>query len=107
MPPESGSLEDSFDQFVQQNQMENSRSALNKFLVTRDISPVRSSLTTPWNDASERTRRYYIKKASEAVAASLEVMAPGESVEMLWSTLVNSKAIQKTLRLCVSRARER
>ena len=75
--------------------MENSRSALNKFLVTRDISPVRSSLTTPWNDASERTRRYYIKKASEAVAASLEVMAPGESAEMLWSTLVNSKAIQK------------
>ena len=95
MPPESGSLEDSFDQFVQQNQMENSRSELNKFLVTRDISPVRSSLTTPWNDASERTRRYYIKKASEAVAASLEVMAPGESAEMLWSTLVNSKAIQK------------
>ena len=95
MPPESGSLEDSFDQFVQQNQMENSRSALNKFLVTRDISPVRSSLTTPWNDASERTRRYYIKKASEAVAASLEVMAPGESAEMLWSTLVNSQAIQK------------
>ncbi|CAH3183490.1 unnamed protein product, partial [Porites lobata] len=86
LPPESGSLEDSLDQFVQQNQMENSRSALNKFLVTRDISPVRSSLTTPWNDASERTRRYYIKKASEAVAASLEVMAPGESAEMLWST---------------------
>ena len=75
--------------------MENSRSALNKFLVTRDIGPVRSSLTTPWNYASERTRRYYIKKASEAVAASLEVMAPGESAEMLWSTLVNSKAIQK------------
>ena len=63
MPPESGSLEDSFDQFVQQNQMENSRSALNKFLVTRDISPVRSSLKTPWNDTSERTRRYYIHNA--------------------------------------------
>ena len=39
----------------------------------------------------------YIKKASEAVAASLEVMAPGESAEMLWSTLVNSKATQKHL----------
>ena len=75
--------------------MESSRSVLNKFLVTRDISPVHSFLKTPWNNASERTRCYYIKKASKAVAASLEVMAPGESAEMLWSTLVNSKAIQK------------
>ena len=75
--------------------MENSRTALNNFLVARDASPIRSSLETPWNDASERTRRYYIKKAGETVAASLEVMAPGESAEMLWSTLVNSKAIHK------------
>ena len=75
--------------------MENSRTALNNFLVARDVSLVRSSLKTPWNDASERTRRYYIKKAGETVAASLEVMAPGESAEMLWSTLVNSKAIHK------------
>lgn len=70
--------------------MENSRTTLNRFLVVHDVSPICSTLKTPWNDASERTRRYYIKKASETDPASLEVMA-----KMLWSTFVNAKAIHK------------
>ena len=40
-----------------------SRDKLNKFLASRNISPVRSQLKMPWDMASDRTQRFHIRKA--------------------------------------------
>jgi len=73
-----------------------SKFQLNKFLVSRDISPVRSCLATPWNEAGDRSKRYYIKKASQAVAESLKVIVPNDP-DLLWQSLVGSQTINKQL----------
>ena len=91
LPSDSESLQGSFQQSTP---IDKSRSTLNKFLISRDISPIRSSLQIPWSEASERTKRYYVKKAGETVAASLEVIA-GEDSGNLWHTLVPSKEISE------------
>jgi len=62
---------------------------LNEFLDSRDISPVRHTVTVPWDDASERTRRRHPRKAQQAVGAVLEEVAPKQS-EKLWNSLVPS-----------------
>lgn len=76
----------------QSNAVETSRSRPKNCLVPRDISPLRSFLQTPWNEASAKPRRYYVKKASETTVASLNVIA-GEDSEKLWNTVVSSRAI--------------
>ena len=48
------------------------REKLNSFLASRDISPIRCSMITPWNEASERTKRHHTRKARQAVMAALE-----------------------------------
>ena len=63
-----------------------SRELLNQFLASRDVSPVRSSLTIPWDKAAERTKRYYTRKAQQIVSVALEEIAP-ESSEMLLTAL--------------------
>ena len=60
--------------FEESTPIDTSRSELNNFLASRDKSPIRSSLSTPWDDAGETTKRYYVKKASEVVAESLKVI---------------------------------
>lgn len=62
---------------------------LNEFLDSRDVSPVRHTVTVPWDEASERTRRRHIRKAQQAVGAVLEEVAPKQS-EKLWHSLVPS-----------------
>ena len=62
---------------------------LNEFLDSRDVSPVRHTLTVPWDEASERTRRRHLHKAQQAVGAVLEDVAPKQS-EKLWYSLVPS-----------------
>ena len=52
------------------------RQLLNKYLASRDISPVRSALLTPWDEASERTKRHYKGEAKQVVDATLEEIAP-------------------------------
>ena len=89
MPSDAASPDDSFGESTP---IDKSRSSLNNFLASRDISPIRSSLKTPWDDVGERSKRYHVKKASEAVAESLKVIA-GEDSDKLWDTLVSSKAI--------------
>ena len=91
LPSNSQSLQGSFQQSTP---IDKSRSTLNKFLISRDLSPIRSSLQIPWSEASERTKRYYVKKAGETVAASLEVIA-GEDSGILCHNLVSSKAISQ------------
>ena len=53
--------------------------ALNTYLVSRDISPVRSQLKNSWEKASGRTKRYYTRKAGQAVAAVVQDMTPYET----------------------------
>lgn len=78
-----------------------SRLELNNFLASRDESPIRSSLSTPWDDAGERTKCYYVQKASEVVAESLKFIA-GEDSDKLWETLVNSRAMKHHFTLASS-----
>ena len=51
---------------------QNSKEKLNSFLTSRDVSPIRNSLTIPWDKATERTKRFYIRKAKQVVSAALE-----------------------------------
>lgn len=56
---------------------------LNAYLASRDISPVRHTLTVPWEEASERTKRYYVRKGREVVHTCLEEIVPGEANTLL------------------------
>ena len=98
MPSDTESLQESFEESTP---IDTSRSELNNFLVSRDKSPIRSSLSTPWDDAGERTKRYYVKKASEVVAESLKAIA-GEESDKLWETLVSSRAMKHRFTLASS-----
>ncbi|RMX37910.1 hypothetical protein pdam_00007043, partial [Pocillopora damicornis] len=66
-----------------------SRDKLNKFLASRDISPVRSQLKMPWDMASDRTQRFHIRKAKQVVDAALGEIAP-QDTEKLWISLVQA-----------------
>ena len=82
--------------FEENTAIDTLRSELNNFLASMDKSRIRSSLNTPWADAGERTKRYYVKKASEVVAESLKVIA-GEECDKLRETLVSSRAMKQHL----------
>ena len=75
---------------------ESPKQKLNEFLASRDISPIRHSLDKPWIEASERTKRHYIRKARQTVNACLNEIAPEDS-EMLLSSLVKSKLEENTI----------
>ena len=62
-------------------------------------------MSTPWDDAGERTKRYYVKKASEVVAESLKVIA-GEESDKLWETMVSSRAMKQHFSLASSGTEE-
>ena len=66
--------------------------ALNTYLVSRDVSPVRSQLQTSWEKASGRTKRYYTRKASQGVAALVQDMTPHETGP-LFRALCSSDAL--------------
>ena len=63
---------------------------LNDYLRTRGISPIRSRLQRPWEEASKRTRRYYVRKAG------LQDIAPSDRGS-LFKAVYSSGAIQRTL----------
>lgn len=46
------------------------------FLASRDISPIRHVMTTPWAEASDRTKRLHIRKAKQVIKATLQEIAP-------------------------------
>ena len=52
------------------------REILNFFLTSREISPIRYSMITPWDEAAERTKRFHTRKARQVVIAELEEIAP-------------------------------
>ena len=65
------------------------RDILNSFLAARDISPIRFQLVTPWDEASQRTKRRHVRKAKQVVLSALEEISPG-SPEMLLSSVQSS-----------------
>ena len=57
-------------------------------------SPLKSTLNTDWNDVSDTQQRYYVRKAKEAISASLSVLAPGQE-ELVWRA-VQAEPIHET-----------
>lgn len=86
----SESLDDSDSETIRSD---SSKDKLNESLWSRDISPIRSKLKTTWHLTKERTERYYVKKARQAVHAVIEEIAP-ENTESLWEALLSSKACE-------------
>ena len=86
-PPESS--EDS-DSEATPLRTSSSRDKLNELLVSRDISPIRSKLSTTWHLTTERTKRHYIRKARQAVHAVIEEIVP-EDINSLWEALMSSQ----------------
>ncbi|PFX13000.1 hypothetical protein AWC38_SpisGene22960 [Stylophora pistillata] len=56
-----------------------SREKLNLFLASRDISPSRHVMVTPWEEAAERTKRFHRRKTRQVVFAALEEIAPNSA----------------------------
>lgn len=66
------------DESMQRNQR---REALNNALETISdgrYSPIKSTLSTDWEDLSEKQRKYYVRKAEEVLDATLTTIAPGQ-----------------------------
>ena len=74
---------------------------LNSFLRSRDISHIRYTLKTPWNDASGRTRRLHERKAKQAVSAVLGEIAPNDP-DLLWESIMSSKQNETGNHTCSS-----
>ena len=91
------SIEISFDDYGNAQSAQNKPGyALNAYLQSRDTSPIRSRLSTPLDIASERSKRYYVRKAVQSVTAVMEDIAP-KSPAQLFQALCSSKAIQNIL----------
>ena len=55
------------------------RDDLNAYLCPRDISPFRSQLQLSWQDASDRTKRYYVCKAGQGLSVLVLDIAPTDA----------------------------
>ena len=75
---------------------ESPQDLLNKFLIAKDVSPIKHSLTIPWEEASERTKRGYVRTAKQVVEACLEEIAPNDS-DMLFHSLYESSESDNTV----------
>jgi hypothetical protein len=69
---------------------ESPRDKLNAYLESRDASPIRHALSTPWHEASERTKRHYLNKGWRVITTCLEELTPGQSERVL-DSLAKSK----------------
>ena len=69
---------------------------LNDYLRARGISPTRSRLQRPWEEASKRTRRYNVRKAGQGLSTLVQDIAPSDSGS-LFKAVYSSGAIQRTL----------
>ena len=82
-----------------------SREKLNKFLISKDISPIRHSLETPWEEASEWTKRLYTRKVRQVVNACLDDIVTGETETVLSSLVkleLKGSAIDSSLMECLA-----
>ncbi|KAI8515676.1 hypothetical protein Bbelb_064890 [Branchiostoma belcheri] len=76
------------EQYQQQQNREALNAAIDRISEGR-VSPIRSSLNTPWLDVTDRQRNYYLKKTREVVSATMGVIAPGQESD-LWSGLIQA-----------------
>ena len=67
---------------------------LNTFLESREVSPVRYTLRTPWIETSDRTKQQHVLKARQAVSAVLSEVAPHDPGQ-LWHTLSKLQVTQQ------------
>ncbi|KAL9954343.1 hypothetical protein ACROYT_G041867 [Oculina patagonica] len=58
------------------------------------FSPIRSTLYASWDDISSTQQKYYMRKAREAVTASLSVISPGQEKE-LWNSIRSESIIER------------
>ncbi|KAL9976835.1 hypothetical protein ACROYT_G014170 [Oculina patagonica] len=58
------------------------------------FSPIRSTLNASWDDISSTQQKYYMRKAREAVTASLSVISPGQEKE-LWNSIRSESIIER------------
>ena len=72
------------------------KAKLNAFLRSRDVSPIRHSLTLPWDQASERTKRFHTRKAQHVVDACLKEIAP-EDADMLFFSLKRTQTTESSV----------
>ena len=93
LPPnsESSSEGSSGDMITQEQKDGKTHSALNQYLHSRDVSPIRSRMSVPWNDANERTKRYYIRKTGQAVSAVVSDIAPNNALQLFEAVCSSSK----------------
>lgn len=68
----------------------------NSFLASRDVSPIRYSMITPWDEAVERTKWFHTRKARQVVIAALEEIAP-HSADVLLNALQSSKEDERAI----------
>ena len=85
-------LESSDDSDNEAEPLGTSTQKLNEFLLSRDISPIRSKLNTAWHLTKQRTKRHYVRKTRQAVQAVIEEIAP-EDTESLWEALMTSRGM--------------
>ena len=84
---------------------------LNKFQIAKNVSPIKHSLRIPWEEASERTKRGYIRTTKQVVEACLEEIAPNDSDVLFHSFYKSSEsdstvdsALLKALAQCYNNA---
>ena len=66
------------------------------YLQSRDVSPVRSQLQTPRENASSRTKRHYALKEGQAVASVVRDISPSETGP-LFKEVVSSEVLRRQL----------
>ena len=88
----------SFNDIDTENALSKPVEALNTYLVSRDLSPIRSQLTIPWETAGKRTKRYYIRKVGQGVTAVVQDIALNEhDASSLFQEACSSSALRETL----------
>ena len=103
MPTQPSASESSGERSLEDNTTERGRplEALNKYLRSHSKRPIRSQLSIPWQNASERSKRYYIRKAGHAATAVGQDIAPDDSA-FLFQELSSSRVVRSTL-LCIDK----
>ena len=67
---------------------------LKTFLESREVSPIRYTLRTSWNETSDRTKRHHVRKARQAISVVLSEVAP-EDPGQLWHALSRLQVMQR------------
>ena len=74
------------------------REHLNSYLCSRDLSPVRSQLQMSWQDASDGTKRYYVRKAGQGLSSLVQDIAPTDAGSP-YKAVRSSEVVERTLDL--------